>query len=423
VCAYVQHVTHHLAESSVEERAALVSALQEMATRLRTERVESEAHQAKQLEALNTRRDAEQTLRMQQLLKTVSSSLTASSPGGSAIASGTDVTGTLANALPKLIAPALYAATMQHDATLRATLSEIVEAGLFDEARVQQLADAVSEAVLKSLVTSLDARWKTMFEQRLIPSFEKGTQSMFNQIVAALNQVTTGVTASLSKAEQSLAHRPAAAAVPTSPSSPVAAAASAADIQTLMQMMVEMRGSLSTLTHHVQSLEVHVRQLGQQQERLAAAVAAGGVFEEDLRPELDELVQAQAYEQAFTKALSSNASADLLPWLCTRVNRSAVFVEEATKLPAHLTFSLVQQLSTILDVQEHVSLLLDFMQDGLVTLPQGDSQVALMYPSYLPDVIDALTTVNATHPDPTIKMKAQLVKLVANSHLSSVAKK
>jgi hypothetical protein len=401
-----------------------------MATRLRTERIESEAHQAKQLEALNTRRDAEQTHRMQQLLKTVSSSLTAASSSGgsgSAIVSGTDVTSTLSNALPKLIAPALYAASLQHDATLRATLSEIVEAGLFDETRVQQLADAVSEAVLKSLVTSLDARWKTMFEQRLIPSFEKGTQSMFNQIVAALNQVTTSVAASLSKAEQNLIHRPAVvgatAVAPSSPSASVVVAASAADVQTLIQMMVEMRGSLSTLTHHVQSLEVQVRQLGQQQERLAVAVAAGGVFEEDMRPELDELVQAQAYEHAFTKALSSNASADLLPWLCTRVTRSAVFVDEATKLPAHLTFSLVQQLSTILDVQENVSLLLDFMQDGLVTLPTGDSQVALMYPSYLPDVMEALTAVNTTHPDPAIRMKAQLVKLVAKSHLSGVATK
>ncbi len=67
-----------------------------------------------------------------------------------------------------------------------------------------------------------------------------------------------------------------------------------------------------------------------------------------MRPELAALLEAGEYEQAFSQALASQASAEVLPWLCEQVTPETVYRPGTALLPSHLTFSLIQQLSTML---------------------------------------------------------------------------
>jgi hypothetical protein len=84
--------------------------------------------------------------------------------------------------------------------------------------------------------------------------------------------------------------------------------------------------------------------------QVADAIARGGAFGGgvDLRPELAALLEAGEYEQAFAQALASQSSAEVLPWLCAQVAPDTVYRPGTALLPSHLTFSLIQQLSTML---------------------------------------------------------------------------
>eukprot|EP01121_Diplochlamys_sp_Union-15-3_P009079 TRINITY_DN244_c0_g2_i4.p1 TRINITY_DN244_c0_g2~~TRINITY_DN244_c0_g2_i4.p1 ORF type:complete len:148 (+),score=11.57 TRINITY_DN244_c0_g2_i4:95-538(+) len=107
----------------------------------------------------------------------------------------------------------------------------------------------------------------------------------------------------------------------------------------------------------------------------------------DLKEKLLELIKAEQYEKAFTKALEAQ-DLDQLAWLCSRVDRE-IFSRPTIPLSQCVLLSIVQQLSC--DLVKGTRPKLDWIQDCVLMLDPNDPSISEYYTQTLQQVLDTLS--------------------------------
>ncbi|KAM9753090.1 LOW QUALITY PROTEIN: enhancer of mRNA-decapping protein 4 [Menidia menidia] len=305
----------------------------------------------------------------------------------------------LKKTVPQTISKSLEPVTGQMNSTIAAKLTA-VEVTLKDNVskvvKSKNTTDAIGRAAAEAMQGPIQAAYKDAFQSIVLPVFERGCQSMFQQINDSFKQGTQEYIQQLEAHMNSRKQREQEARDPvvgqlqqaidgfqssTDQLASSVGAAVRAEVQHQMQMMV---GNLQeSILSHVQRIvkgEVNLAMKEQQavvtssimQAMRSAAgtpVPTAHLDYQTQQASILQLLQQGQLNQAFQQALSAT-DLNLVLYVCETINSQQVFGQHPCPLSQPVLLSLIQQLSSNLATRSELKI--SYLEDAVLHLDHSD---------------------------------------------------
>jgi enhancer of mRNA-decapping protein 4 len=202
--------------------------------------------------------------------------------------------------------------------------------------QTEEIANTVTSSLREPIVGSFVATMREV----IIPAYESGTRQMMEQISSSIE-----TNLELNKKND----------------------------ESTMKMMETMSTRMDAMGKTIEVLLKAVATLASNQNSASAAESIATTSNEDELKRIDQLIQSQDYEAAFTKALSASKP-ELAVYACKLSDLSTVIEGDTPLLSQPIMLCLMQQLGADLSQNEDLNVKINWLQSVAVTLdPNNDS--------------------------------------------------
>ncbi|XP_028264072.1 enhancer of mRNA-decapping protein 4 isoform X2 [Parambassis ranga] len=341
--------------------------------------------------------------------------------------------------VPQTISKSLEPVTGQLSSTIAARLTA-VEVVLKDNvtkvAKSKNTTDAIGRAAAEAMQGPIQAAYKDAFQSIVLPVFERGCQSMFQQINESFKQGTQEYIQQLETHMKSRRQRETETRDPmigqlqqmidtfqssTDQLANNITATVRAEVQHQIQMMV---GNLQeSILSHVQRIvkgEVSMAMKEQQavvtssimQAMRSAAgtpVPTAHLDYQAQQTNILQLLQQGQLNQAFQQALSAT-DLNLVLYVCESIDSQQVFGQQPCPLSQPVLLSLIQQLSSNLSTRSELKI--SYLEDAVINLDHGDPLIRDHIASVLAQVRPKLYTFLQQEPNSQLSKRARRLMMM-----------
>ncbi|KAK0149334.1 Enhancer of mRNA-decapping protein 4 [Merluccius polli] len=288
--------------------------------------------------------------------------------------------------VPPTISKSLEPVTSQLSNTVAAKLSA-VEATLKENVtkvvKSKNTTDAIARAATEALQGTIQTAYKEAFQTLVLPVFDRGCQSMFQQINDSFKQGTQDYIQQLESHLKSRKQREQEVRDPVigqlqqmidnvqSTNDQLANNVTASvrtEVQHQLQMMVaNLQESLLTQVQRI--VKGEVSQAMKEQQAPARPSPTAHLDYQTQQANILQLLQQGQLNQAFQQALSAT-DLNLVLYVCETIDSQQVFGQHPCPLSQPVLLSLIQQLSSNLTTRSELKI--SYLEDAVMNLDRGD---------------------------------------------------